>query len=69
MEYKNIMNAEIRKDLEIKEEELEQVSGGYWGEEYAPNCPNCNIKMVTLYENTFPFYSCTSCGHRIEIEP
>lgn len=25
------MNEEIRKDMEIKEEELEQVSGGYWG--------------------------------------
>lgn len=63
------MNEGIRKDIEIKEEELEQVSGGYWGDEYAPNCPNCNVKMVTLYDGILPFYSCASCGHKIEIAP
>ena len=63
------MNEEIRKDIEIKDEELEQVSGGYWGDEYAPNCPNCNLKMRVVYINTFPVYNCGSCGHVIEIEP
>ena len=54
MEYKNIMNAEIRKDMKIKEEELEQVSGGYWGEEYAPNCPNCNTKIRSHFIRVLP---------------
>lgn len=63
------MNEEIRKGIEFNEEELEQVSGGYWGDEYAPNCPKCNIKMSVIYIKTFPTYNCSSCGHIIEIEP
>ena len=57
------------KKFELNDEALDVVSGGYWGDEYAPNCPNCNLKMRVVYINTFPVYNCGSCGHVIEIEP
>ena len=57
------------KKFELNDEALDAVSGGYWGDEYAPNCPNCNIKMRTIYINAFPVYNCGSCGHIIEIQP
>lgn len=69
------MKEDIMKKAQISDDDLEQISGGYWTEdgnwidECAPNCPNCNIKMMTASYQGVPFYLCDSCGHMIEIEP
>ena len=60
------MNEEIRKN-EIAEEEMEQVSGGYYGDEYAPNCEKCGTKMYFIVEGIYYYYKCPDCNHKIPV--
>jgi len=60
------MSEEIRKN-EIPEKELENVSGGYYGEEYAPKCEKCGTRMSFLIRNAEYCYNCPNCGHFVPV--
>ena len=76
------MSEEIRKNAEINDNELEQVSGGNAYpeeppifnhpdlEERAPNCPICEVKMRPT-RGTWIYYGyiCDTCGRTIDAEP
>ena len=60
------MNEDIRKN-EIGEEQLENASGGYYGEEYAPNCEKCGTKMYYIVKGAYYYYDCPNCGHSVPV--
>lgn len=60
------MDKEIR-NAEISEEELESVSGGYSGEEYAPNCEKSGTAMCFLTRETQYYYACPNCNHLVRV--
>lgn len=60
------MNEEIEKN-EICDSELKNVSGGYYGEEHAPNCEKCGAKMYFIPEGVYYYYKCPNCGHKIPV--
>ncbi len=62
-------NKEMKKPMELNDEQLEQASGGYYGDEYAPDCPNCGTKMTFFICQAKYYYYCDNCSHRIEVEP
>ena len=66
MENKGMKNL---NPTELEDSQLDQVSGGYYGDEYAPDCSNCGTKMTFLVCQTKYYYYCGNCGHRIEVEP
>ena len=74
------MSEEIRKNAEISDNELEQVSGGNAYpeappsinpvlEERAPNCPICEVKMRLMGSGGYYWYFCYTCGRTIDVEP
>ena len=60
------MNEEIKK-AEISQEELKSVSGGYYGEEYAPNCEKCGTRTHFIVKGIGYYYDCPSCGHSVPV--
>ena len=60
------MNEESRKN-EIREEELEKVSGGYYGEEHAPDCEKCGTGMCFINKGIYYYYDCPNCGHSVHV--
>ena len=63
------MKLEKTAPTELEDSQLDQASGGYYGDEYAPDCSNCGTKMTFLVCQAKYYYYCSSCGHRIEVEP
>lgn len=65
------MNEEIRKNAEISDDELEQVSGGnvQWLEDHAPDCPVCGVKMRVMGFAMYYYYVCEPCRQQIFIDP
>ena len=60
------MNGEIKK-AEISEAEMKSVSGGYYGDEHAPNCEKCGTKMYFNIEGAYYYYRCPNCSHKTPV--
>ena len=60
------MNEEIRNN-EIREKDLENVSGGYYGEEHAPDCEKCGTRMHFIIKGVYYYYDCPNCGHSVPV--
>ena len=52
---------------EIKEESLENVTGGYFGEEYAPDCEKCGTRTHFIIKGVYYYYDCPNCGHSVPV--
>ena len=54
---------------ELSDDELDDVSGGGYGESKTKYCPNCNSELRMISEGTGNFsmkfyYLCDSCGYK-----
>ena len=65
------MSEEIKKNVEINDDELEQASGGasisyVLSPSDRIDCPECKGEMLGIAFGARRYYRCHSCGHEIE---